>query len=292
MVSRKTRTPASDRVSTHRAPKKHPRNISSSPSSTPPSNVTQPTQQTSQGQNITRSTPVSEWTSAFGLDQPDIDRAAISSFSSSKRNTKASPETVHTKKIHNPPASIMTQFHGVPVYSHPPFPHPTTSTAGSAIGLPSILSKDHTPPFGKIILPKLDPALRHNPSAYLYSHLTKPAAPPSQRPPANNNTPQEPPPFEPRKCHWRALRDVAFVLDGGMKLSVEDLCALLRFRYAKDDPLMARVETAHVGAMYAFCKGLRQAMYEETAGGLIKWQMARDLKLMREGGVGVVSEDF
>ena len=61
-----------------------------------------------------------------------------------------------------------------------------------------------------------------------------------------------------------------------MKLSEEDLCALLRFRYAKVDPLMARVETCHVGAMYAFCKGLRDGMYEETARGLIKWQMARE----------------
>ena len=77
-----------------------------------------------------------------------------------------------------------------------------------------------------------------------------------------------------------------------MRLSEEDLCALLRFRYAKDDPLMARVETGHVGAMYGFCQGLPTKMYEETAKGLIRYQMARDLKLMREGGVGAVSEDF
>ncbi len=77
-----------------------------------------------------------------------------------------------------------------------------------------------------------------------------------------------------------------------MKVSDEELCALLRFRYAKDDPLMARVETRHVGAMYDFCQGLQEEMYEETAGGLIRLQMKKDLKLMREGGVGVVSGDF
>lgn len=75
-------------------------------------------------------------------------------------------------------------------------------------------------------------------------------------------------------------------------MSSEDLCALLRFRYAETDPLMARVELADLQAMYVFCKGWPKEMYEKHAGGRIRLEMGQDLKLMREGGVGGVNEDF
>ena len=55
---------------------------------------------------------------------------------------------------------------------------------------------------------------------------------------------------------------------------------------------MAGVELGHVGAMYDFCKGWPRELYEEKAENLIRVQMGMDLKLMREGGLGVVSEDF
>lgn len=77
-----------------------------------------------------------------------------------------------------------------------------------------------------------------------------------------------------------------------MDLSLEDLCALLCFRYAKDDPQMEGVEVDHVAAMYEFCQGWPKEMYEKTAGSLIRLQMGSDLKLMRDGGVAVVSGDF
>lgn len=82
------------------------------------------------------------------------------------------------------------------------------------------------------------------------------------------------------------------MLDGALELSSEDLCALLRFRYARTDPQMAWVELAHVGPMYDFCKRWPKEMYELTAWNFIKQEMGLDLELMRDGGVSVVSEDF
>lgn len=75
-----------------------------------------------------------------------------------------------------------------------------------------------------------------------------------------------------------------------MNVTREELCELLRFRYAKTDPLMARVEPCHVHSMYDFCKG--KEMYESVSESMIKRQMGRDLKLMREGGQGLVNADF
>lgn len=77
-----------------------------------------------------------------------------------------------------------------------------------------------------------------------------------------------------------------------MDLSPEDLCALLRFRYAKTDPLMARVDFEDVKVMYAFCEGRPKEMYEKHACGWIRLEMGQDLRSMREGGVGGVNEDF
>lgn len=77
-----------------------------------------------------------------------------------------------------------------------------------------------------------------------------------------------------------------------MALSSDDLCALLRFRYAQTDLLMAHVEPSHVRDMYNFCKRLEGQMYEARARKLIRAQMEGDLERMRGGGVGGVSGDF
>lgn len=82
------------------------------------------------------------------------------------------------------------------------------------------------------------------------------------------------------------------MLDGCIAVSIEDLCALLRFRYAKTDPKMARAEQAHVVAMYGFCKVWGKEMYEKNAWGLIQSQMRDDLRILKEGGEGGVNWDF
>lgn len=80
------------------------------------------------------------------------------------------------------------------------------------------------------------------------------------------------------------------MIDGCIDVPREELCQLLRFRYASTDPQMARVELGHLQPMYDLCKG--KEMYESVSKGMIKRYMGRDLKLMREGGDGLVNEDF
>lgn len=77
-----------------------------------------------------------------------------------------------------------------------------------------------------------------------------------------------------------------------MDLPSEELCALLRFRYAMTDPQMAGVEPDRVGVMYEFCQEGGKEMYESSAGRWIREEIGADLKSMREGGVGGVNEDF
>ncbi|KAF6218794.1 hypothetical protein HO133_005337 [Letharia lupina] len=265
------KTPASNKAPARRAHKTRPDNVSSSPSFSPPKNVVQPVQKTIQRETTVGSTPANDWISAIGLDKSDLRRASISSFPPPHRYPKPSQPKNPT------PTRIMTSINGVPMYSH--------GTSATPLA-------PH-----KILLPKLDPTLRSAAPVFSPSSSRSVAPPAQQQQPQQQHTPADdtfrtPPPFDPKKCHWRALRDVAFVLDGRVVLSSEDLCALLRFRYARTDPLMAGVELGHVGAMYGFCKGWPRELYEEKAENLIRVQMGMDLKLMREGGLGVVSEDF
>lgn len=75
-----------------------------------------------------------------------------------------------------------------------------------------------------------------------------------------------------------------------MEISREELCKLLRFRYAKTDPQMARVQLCHLHSMYEVCKG--KEMYESKVEGVIKREMRKDLGDMRGGVEGLVNENF
>lgn len=77
-----------------------------------------------------------------------------------------------------------------------------------------------------------------------------------------------------------------------MDLPSEELCALLRFRYAMTDAQMAAVEPGHVRVMYEFCQEGGKEMYESSAGRWIRLEIGADLKSMKEGGVGGVNDDF
>ena len=84
-------------------------------------------------------------------------------------------------------------------------------------------------------------------------------------------------------------------MDNWIELSMEGLCALLRFRYGGEDPQMWAVERCHILAMKQFCEGRGKVWYEIEARGLIKKRMERDLVLLRrmvEKGEVAVSEDY
>ena len=73
--------------------------------------------ESTQSENATGSTPDRDWTSAVGLNQADIERASMSS-SPPKRNTKANQRKSARNAGNAEPASIMSSFNGVPIYSH------------------------------------------------------------------------------------------------------------------------------------------------------------------------------
>lgn len=83
-----------------------------------------------------------------------------------------------------------------------------------------------------------------------------------------------------------------FVKEGGIRLSPDQLVALLRSRYGKSDPQMARVEQWHLEAMLRFCMKSKKEMFEKGAQVVIREQMKMDLKLMMEGRECTVNEDF
>ncbi|CAD6590335.1 MAG: hypothetical protein ASARMPRED_004728, partial [Alectoria sarmentosa] len=283
MGRKSSKTPASNQVSTRKAPQTNPLNMSSSSSSSPSQPLAQPVQQTAPSRNIIGSPPARDWTSALGLDQSDIHRASISPFSAPKRVTKLSQQNLQRKHAHNStPTSIMTSFNGVPIYSQGTSAYPAVTSAPRAPGLQNVPNNNSRPANDKIVLPRPDQTVRYNPSAYRPSPFTKsiapPPPPPSTQQPFENTPPHDPPPFDPGKCHWRALRDVAFVLDSGMDLASEDLCALLRFRYAMTDPQMAGVEPGRVQVMYEFCREGGKEMYESEAGKWIRVEMEAHLK--------------
>ena len=92
--------------------------------------------------------------------------------------------------------------------------------------------------------------------------------------------------FDPSQCVWHALRDVAFVKDENIELSMEDLCALLRFRYAGVDARMKGVDESHVLAMRDFVKERGKQMYDVKYPRFVRTDMEVDLRSMREGREG------
>ena len=70
---------------------------------------------------------------------------------------------------------------------------------------------------------------------------------------------------------------------------MEDLCALLRFRYAGMDARMERVDERQVLAMREFVRERGRQMYEVRFPRFVRKEMEMDLKCMREGGEGGAS---
>lgn len=210
----------------------------------------------------------SGWTSVNGAEQTDIQRASMPSFAALQRTKHATQSTVPAKKHRNlAPAPVK-----------PPCAHPPEKVE-------SIMSKNGNL---KYRLSKLDPTPKHTSPVFL---STNPAPAITQKYTPNvPKHPEPPPPFDPSKCTWRALRDVAFVTDNRIELSTEELCALLRFRYPREDK--QGLERWHILAMKEFCERQGKDWYEVEARELIKKEMQRDLRLLMEGAKRAVSEDF
>ena len=65
---------------------------------------------------------------------------------------------------------------------------------------------------------------------------------------------------------------------------MEDLCALLRFRYAGMDARMKEVDESRVSAMREFVRERGKQMYEVKFPRFVRKEMEVDLRSMREAG--------
>lgn len=79
-------------------------------------------------------------------------------------------------------------------------------------------------------------------------------------------------------------------MDNRIELSAQELCALLRFRYARDDKQMERVGRCDIVAMREFCDRRGKIWYEVEARELIRKEMQRDLKDLADVGQRAVRE--
>ncbi|KAM0795677.1 hypothetical protein BDR22DRAFT_825814 [Usnea florida] len=286
MVRKPPKPPTNTKKSTRRILKAHPHiPLSSTKSSSAPQIVLQKSQQTTHIELSPENASVIDWVSLLGLAQSDINRATISNFSSissAQHNAMATPQSLQSKT----PTNIMTSIRGTPLYSHGTSAHPSLTN-------PNIASTpDH--PFLRF---KPNPTLRfipwpHPSSSSSTNPRQSPTPPPNTQP---STLPQpQPQPFDPSTTHWAALRDVAFIHDGHFHLAPHALCALLNYRYGSADPQMQVVTKEQVDAMYAFVVDGRKegreglmGLYEGEARKLIKGEMGRDLRRLREGGGGV-----
>ena len=64
---------------------------------------------------------------------------------------------------------------------------------------------------------------------------------------------------------------------------MEDLCALLRFRYSEMDARMKGVEECHVLAMGEFVRERGKQLYEARLSQVLAREMEEDLRCMKEG---------
>lgn len=242
-------------------------NYSSSTCSSSAQSGPEPVQQTTQSAKLIEARG---WISVNGGDQTDIQRASMPSFAALQRTKHATQSILPVKKHRN-----LAPAPAKPSRACPPEK------------VESIMSKNGNL---KYRIPKIDPLPKHTTSVF---PLAKSPPPPAQQ--CTLNVPEHPeprPPFDPSKCTWRALRDVAFVTDNWIELSTEKLCALLQFRYARDDQQMVGVGRRDILAMKEFCESRGKDWYETEARELIKKMIQRDLNLLAEGREQAVSEDF
>ena len=260
-----TSTSASDQSPPRKARRTSFHKSSSSKSSSTAQSALGPVQQSTQSEKRIESTQASGWTSTIALDQSDIQRASIPSFATVERSAKPGQYSLHEKKLRN-------------LLPAPPPPRaPSPGPPKEDIFIDE--NGRH-----KIRIPRRYPlASRNDPVSSLADPTT---APPPQQPSNTPTTCSQPLPlqFDPSQCVWLALRDVAFVKDENIKLSMEDLCALLRFRYAGMDARMKGVDEGQVLAMREFVRERGKQMYETKFPQFIKKEMEGDLRSMRDAG--------
>ena len=259
-----TSTSASDQSPPRKARRTSFHKSSSSKSSSTAQSALGPVQQSTQSEKRTESTQASGWTSTIALNQSDIQRASISSFATVERSAKPGQYSLHEKKLRNLMPALPPRA---------PSPGPPEE---------DIFIDENGR--RKIRIPRCYPlASRNDPVSSLADPTT---APPPQQPSNIPTTCSQPLPlqFDPSQCVWLALRDVAFVNDENIKLSMEDLCALLRFRYAGMDARMKEVNEGQVLAMREFIRERGKQMYEPKFPRFIREEMERDLRSMRDAG--------
>ena len=257
-------TSASDQSPPRKARRTSFHRSSSSKSSSTAQSALGPVRQSTQSEKRIGSPQASGLTSTDALNQSDTQRASMPSVAAHQRSAKPGQNSLHEKKLRKLLPALMK-----PLRAPPPNEELFTYENGRP----------------KIRLPRRDPLPSRNDPASSLADPTTTVQPTQQQPSNNPTTGSQPLPlqFDPSQCVWHALRDVAFVKDENIKLSMEDLCALLRFRYARMDARMKGVEESHVLAMREFVGEKGKQMYEVKCPRFIRKEMEVDLRSMREG---------
>ena len=245
---------ASDQTSPRKARRIYSRKSSSSTCSSSTQSTLGPAHYSTQSEKSIQSTQSSDRNSSFGLNTSDVQRASMPSFAALKDNANLGKQGLEKKYRNLAPAPVTLRCVRTPE-------SPNADVA-------MVVDKNGR---RKILLPRPD-------------SLAQSTTPPIQTPydiPTDQASRSS---FDPSQCAWHAIRDVAFVKDEKIKVSMEDLCALLRIRYAEIDPQMENVEECHVDAMDEFCKRQGKQMYEEKYPEFVKKEMEVDLRNMREVG--------
>ena len=253
-------TSASDQSPPRKARRTSFHKSSSSESSSTAQSALGPVRQSTQSEKRIGSPQASGLTSTDALNQSDTQRASKPSSAAHQRSAKPGQNSLHEKKLRKLLPALMKPLR---------------------VEEELFIYENGRP---KIRLPRRDPLpSRNDPASSLA--VSTPVQPTQQQPSNNPTTGSQPLPlqFDPSQCVWHALRDVAFVKDENIELSMEDLCALLRFRYARMDARMEGVEERHVLAMREFVGERGKEMYEVKCPRFIRKEMEVDLRSMREG---------
>ena len=209
------------------------------------------------------------WASTLVLNRSEIRRPSMPSVATVEYYAKPGQYSLHEKKIQK---KLRTLAPTPPPPRRAPTPRPPKE---------EIFVDENGR--HKIRIPRRYPLASHNDPASSPANSTnaQPLQEPSNIPLTCSESPSLQ--FDPSQCVWHALRDVAFVKDDNIQLSMEDLCALLRFRYSEKDARMKRVEACHVLAMSEFVRERGMRMYEVKFPRFIRREMEVDLRSMREG---------
>ena len=225
-----------------------------------------PIQESTQSEKKIESTQDSGWTPINSLSQSEIQHCSLPSLAPVQRRAKPNQDRLPERKLR-------TLAPAPTVPPSAPAPRP----------LKEVVFVDENGRHKRRLPRPCPPANRNVPASSLAKPTT--TAPPPKQASDIPITCSEPfsSEFDPSECVWHALRDVAFVKEEKIDLSMEDLCALLRFRYSDKDPRMKGLEERHVLAMREFVGDRGRQMYETRFPRFIKREMEVDLRSMREG---------